>query len=177
VPRVLAFAAALLLAGCAEMQFQRPDAEAEFELSGRIAVRFKDESSTGNVAWRHGPRNDEVMITSPLGQGVARIVRDGESITLTDAEGREHRASDAEALTEKTLGFRLPLAGLADWVRARPGPGPSQVRKDDAGRIAELEQSGWKIEYQEWGADGKLPARMKLTYPGLELRLAIAQWK
>jgi len=177
VPRVLALAAALLVAGCADMQFQRTDAEAEFELSGRIAVRFKDESSTGNFAWRHGARNDEVMITSPLGQGVARIVRDGNAVTLTDAEGREHRATDAEALTEQALGFRLPLAGLADWVRARPGPGPSEARKDGEGRIAELEQSGWKIEYQEWGADGKLPARMKLTYPGLELRLAIAQWK
>jgi outer membrane lipoprotein LolB len=177
VPRVLALAAALLVAGCAEMQFQRPDAEAEFELSGRIAVRFKDESSTGNFAWRHGARNDEVMLTSPLGQGVARIVRDGNAVTLTDAEGREHRAADAEALTEQALGFRLPRAGLADWVRARPGPGPSEARKDGEGRIAELEQSGWKIEYQEWGADGKLPARMKLTYPGLELRLAIAQWK
>lgn len=177
MPRVLAFAAALLVAGCAEMQFQRPTDETEFELSGRIAVRFKDESSTGNFAWRHGPSNDEVMITSPLGQGVARIVRDGEAVTLTDSEGREHRAADAEALTEQTLGFRLPLAGLADWVRARPGPGSSQVRKDGEGRIAELEQSGWKIEYQEWGADGKRPARMKLTYPGLELRLAIAQWK
>ena len=177
MPRVLALAAVLLVAGCAEMQFQRPQAEAEFELSGRIAVRFRDESSTGNFAWRHGARNDEVMITSPLGQGVARIVRDGESVTLTDAQGREHRAADAEALTEQTLGFRLPLAGLADWVRARPGPGPSQVRKDDGGRITELEQSGWKIEYLEWGEDGRLPARMKLSYPGLELRLAIAQWK
>ena len=177
MPRVLALAAVLLVAGCAEMQFQRPQAEAEFELSGRIAVRFRDESSTGNFAWRHGARNDEVMITSPLGQGVARIVRDGESVTLTDAQGREHRAADAEALTEQTLGFRLPLAGLADWVRARPGPGPSQVRKDDGGRITELEQSGWKIEYQEWGEDGRLPARMKLSYPGIELRLAIAQWK
>jgi outer membrane biogenesis lipoprotein LolB len=51
---VLAIAAALLVAACAEMQFQRPDAESEFELSGRIAVRFRDESSTGNFAWRHG---------------------------------------------------------------------------------------------------------------------------
>jgi len=177
VPRLPALAAALLLAACAQMEFQRPEADTEFELSGRIAVRFKDESSTGNFAWRHGARNDEVMITSPLGQGVARIVRDGEAVTLTDAQGREHKAADAEALTEQSLGFRIPLAGLADWVRARPGPGPSQVRKDGEGRISELEQSGWKIEYQEWGADGRLPARMKLTYPGLELRLAIGQWK
>lgn len=175
--RALALVATLLVAACAEMRFLAPGGDAEFELTGRIAVRWRDESSTGNIAWRHGARNDEVLITTPLGQGVARIVRAGDAVTLTDAEAREYRAADAETLTEQVLGFRLPLAGLADWVRARAGPGPSQVRTDSSGRMAELEQSGWKIEYLEWGADGRLPARMKLTYPGLELRLAIAEWK
>jgi len=175
--RALLLVAVLLVAACAQMQFRRPDAAFEFELTGRIAVRFRDESSSGNFAWRHGVDEDEVLITSPLGQGVARIVRAGQSVTLTDAEGREHRAGDAESLTEQVLGFRLPLAGLTDWVRARPGPGPSDVRKDDAGRIVELAQSGWKIEYLDWQDDGRLPARMRLQYPGLELRLAIAQWK
>lgn len=169
--------AALLLAACAELQLRVPADDLEFELAGRIAVRFRDESSAGNIAWRHGARNDEVLITTPLGQGVARIVREGDAVTLTDSEAREYRAADAETLTEQVLGFRLPLAGLADWVRARAGPGPSQVKSDGMGRVAELEQSGWKVEYLEWRADGRLPSRMKLTYPGIELRLAIAEWK
>lgn len=173
----LALGAILSIAGCAELQPLAPGREVEFELAGRIAVRYRDESSSGNIAWRHGARNDEVLITTPLGQGVARIVREGDAVTLTDSEAREHRAADAETLTEQVLGFRLPLAGLADWVQARAAPGPSQVRRDGAGRISELEQSGWKIEYLEWGADGRMPARMKLTYPGIELRLAIAEWK
>jgi len=159
------------------MQFRRPEATFEFELSGRIAVRFRDESSSGNFAWRHGAADDEVLITTPMGQGVARIVRAGEAVTLTDAEGREHRASDAESLTEQVLGFRLPLAGLAQWIRARPGPGPAEERKDATGRMVELLQSGWKIEYLDWQEDGRLPARVRLQYPGLELRIAISQWK
>ena len=159
--RALALAATLSVAACAELRFLLPGGDAEFELAGRIAVRWRDESSTGNFAWRHGARSDEVLITTPLGQGVARIVREGDAVTLT----------------EQVLGFRLPLAGLADWVRARAGPGPSQVRTDSDGRMAELEQSGWKIEYLEWRADGRLPSRMKLSYPGIELRLAIAEWK
>ena len=175
--RALALAAMLSVAACAELERLHADRDVEFELAGRIAVRFQDESSSGQIAWRHGAHNDEVLITTPLGQGVARIVRDGDTVTLTDAEAREHRAADAETLTEQVLGFRLPLAGLADWVRARAGPGPSHSRSDGKGRLAELEQSGWKIEYLEWGADGRLPSRMKLTYPGIELRLAIAEWK
>ena len=37
-----------------------------------------------------------------------------------------------------------------------------------------LEQAGWRIEYLEY-QDG-LPSRLRLTYPGIELRLAISKW-
>lgn len=175
--RALALAATLFVAACAELQLRLPAEDLEFELAGRIAVRYREEASTGNIAWRHGRSGDEVLITNPLGQGVARIVRAADGVTLTTPEGREHRAADAETLTEQVLGFRLPLDGLAHWVRARPGPGAHEARRDAGGRLEELRQSGWTIEYQAWGEDGRLPARLRLAYPGLELRLAIAEWK
>ena len=174
-----AAAATQLLVACATPAFLLPVKDVEFELSGRIAVKYRDEAASGNIAWRHGASDDELMLTSQLGQGIARIVRIGEEVVLTTADGREQRAADAEALTERALGFRLPLAGLADWVRGRPArsPAPAPVRtlKNEAGRLAELEQSGWRIEYQEYAGD--LPSRLRLTYPGLELRLAIEDWK
>ena len=153
--------------------------DVNFELAGRIAVNYGNEATSGNLAWRHGISDDELLITSSLGQGVARIVRHGGEVVLTTSDGRERRASDAETLTEQALGFRLPLAGLANWVRGRaapkPAPEPTRERRDAAGRLAELEQSGWKIHYLEY-ADA-LPSRLTLTYPGLELRLAISDWK
>lgn len=175
--RVLALAAALFASACAEFQLLLPGDDFQFELAGRIAVRFRDEASSGNIAWRHGHSGDEVLITTPLGQGIARIVRAGDSVVLTTPDAREHRAADAATLTEQVLGFRLPLDGLADWVRARPGGGQFEARRDASGRLAELQQSGWTIEYLEWREDGHLPSRLKLTYPGIELRLAIAEWK
>ena len=51
----------------------------------------------------------------------------------------------------------------------------TQIAERECGRLAELEQSGWKIRYLEY-ADA-LPSRLTLTFPGLELRLAIAEWK
>jgi outer membrane lipoprotein LolB len=108
---------------------------------------------------------------------MARIIRRGDEVTLTAQDGREFRAADAESLTDQVLGFRLPLIGLADWVRGRaaPVPAPKRERRDAQGRLAELEQSGWKVQYLEYA--GALPARLTLTYPGLELRLAISEWK
>ena len=174
-----AAAASLLLAACAAPGFIFPAADTEFELSGRIAVRYRDDAGSGYIAWRHGARADEMLLTSPLGQGIARLVRTGDEVVLTTQDGREFKAADAESLTEQVLGFRVPLLGLADWVRGRPAPAPSpaptQQRNDAAGRLAELEQSGWRIEYQEY--EDNLPSRLKLSYPGVELRLAISAWK
>lgn len=173
----VAAAFTLLLAACAGPGFLLLAKDLEFEIAGRIAVKYRDDAGSGNIAWRHGARGDEMLLSSPLGQGIARIVRADDEVTLTTQDGREFRATDAESLTEQVLGFRLPLAGLADWVRGRPAaaPGPTRLRLDAGGRLVEFEQSGWRVEYLAYA--GKLPSHLKLTYPGLELRLAISDWK
>ena len=171
----LAMVLATLAGACAQLETQ-PAADQVFELAGRLAARQGDQAFTGTLSWRHAGSVDELLVTSPVGQGVARIVRKDDSVVLTTAEPRELRAADVESLTEQALGFRLPLLGLANWVRARPGPGSAaKVERGADGRIASIEQSGWRIEYVAY--EGGLPSRMRLAYPGIDLRLAITAWK
>jgi len=159
--RSAALLAALIIGGCAQVEIKPPAGPLEFDLAARIAARYGQDSFTGNVAWRHAADGDEMLISTPFGQGVARIVRQGEQVLLTTAEPREYRSNDAEDLTERVLGFRVPIVGLAAWVQGKPAP--------------ELEKRGWKIEYQEYDAQRR-PQRMRLTYQGIELRLAVTQW-
>lgn len=166
---------ALALCACAPVEL-RPPTTVEFDLAGRIAARYAGDAFTGNLAWRHAQTGDEMILSTPLGQGVARIVREGEAVQLTTAEGKQYSAPDAESLTERTLGFRLPLEGLADWVQGRASPGlPARVDKGPDGKLRSLEQRGWKVEYQQY--ERQRPSLMRLTYQGVELRLAISQWK
>ena len=60
--------ACVWLAGCA--QLQTTSEKSLFELNGRIAARYGAESFSGNVAWRHAERSDEMLLSTPLGQGV-----------------------------------------------------------------------------------------------------------
>jgi outer membrane lipoprotein LolB len=176
VLRALAVATALAAAACAELSTRSPEETAEFELTARFAARYRDDAATGQLAWRHDARRDEVLISSPFGQGLARVTRRDALVTLVTADDRRYSAADAETLTEQVLGFRLPLRGLADWVRARPAEGsPAQSSYAQDGRLAALEQQGWRVEYLEY--EGGRPARLRLSYPGLELRLAISGWK
>ena len=159
--RGAALLAAALVAGCAQIELKPPQGPFEFDLAARIGARYGQESFTGNVAWRHASGGDEMFITTPFGQGVARIVREGEAVQLPTAEPRTYRSNDAEDLTERVLGFRVPIVGLAAWVQGKPAP--------------DLERRGWKIEYQEYD-ESRRPARMRLTYQGIELRLAVMKW-
>jgi len=176
VLRALAAAALLAVAGCAELTVRAPGEQVDFEFSARFAARYRDEAASGQLAWRHHAARDEVLISSPFGQGLARVTREPSGVTLVMADDRRYVAQDAETLTEQVLGFRLPLRGLADWVRGRAAAG-SPARTDYAadGRLAALEQEGWRVEYQEY--ESGRPARLRLLYPGMELRLAISQWK
>jgi outer membrane lipoprotein LolB len=171
----LAAALVALAAGCAELP-STPGERYDFELTARFAARYRDEAASGTLLWRHRAARDEVMLSSPFGQGLARISRDGEAVTLIASDDRRYSAADAETLTEQVLGFRLPLRGLTDWVRARPSTdAPAQAEYAQDGRLLALEQHGWRIEYTAY--EGIQPKRLKLNYPGLELRLAITEWR
>jgi outer membrane lipoprotein LolB len=166
---------ALLACACAPLALKPPSA-VEFDMAGRIAARHGNDAFTGNLTWRHAQSGDEMLISTPLGQGVARIVREGEKVQLTTADNKQYSAPDAESLTERTLGFRLPLEGLADWVQGRASPdSPARMDKAPDGKLRTLEQRGWKVEYL--GYEGNRPSLMRLAYQGVDLRLAITQWK
>jgi outer membrane lipoprotein LolB len=168
--------AAGLVSACASLPPPQSSVKPTFEMSGRVAVRYGGESATGRAEWRHSPDADDMVISNPLGQGIAELTRRGGEYTLVTADGKRHTARDAEALTEEVLGWRLPLAGLPDWVQARPRPGePAQTTLDGA-RLATLAQAGWRIEYLEYGENG-LPRRLKLTRDTLDIRLVIEEWR
>lgn len=174
--RLLAAAAILFVAACAQAPLQPPEGALEFQVLGRIAARYNGDGFTGNVDWRHARRGDDMLISTPLGQGVARIVREGEATQITMANGRQYRAPDAEMLTQQALGFRLPLEGMADWVRGVPTPGLPGTRQNfPDGRLQVLEQNGWRIEYLDY--EGGRPKLMQLNYPGVQLRFVVTEWK
>ena len=171
----LLIAAVVLLAGCAQAPLKPPEGPLEFNVLGRIAARYGKDGFTGNVDWRHSRAGDDMLISTPLGSGVARIVRDGEAVQLTTAKGQQYSAPDAETLTERVLGFRLPLEGLAEWVRGQPASENAKVTRSSDGRIESIDERDWHIQYLDY--ENGRPKLMQLNYPGIQLRFVVTEWK
>ena len=126
--------------------------------------------------WKHSAEADELLITSVLGQGIARITRRNGEIRLVTADHKEYAATDAETLTEQVLGWRLPLAGLPDWVQGRADPvrPGTLLTRDSQSRLIELRQGDWRVEYQDY--EGTRPSRMRISRAGMEIRLIVDHW-
>jgi len=151
-----------------------------FRLEGRVSVKANEESFAGGMTWGHASDQQELLLRTPLGQGVAELRGDSEGVELRDSEGRLHRAADAETLVHQALGVTLPLKGLAWWVIGSVRPdAPYQAEPDGEGRLAVLYQDGWRIEFSRYAQaggrflPGKLVARRA---DDLEIRLVVDSW-
>ena len=170
----LCVATAALLGACAVLPEHGVAPPGGFELSGRVAVKSPKDSGSARIFWRHSSDADEMLVTSPVGQTLARIRREDGVFSLETGDRKEYRASDAESLTEQALGWRLPLSGLSDWVQGRASPDRPAEVTGSAGEGLEIRQDGWKVAFEEF-REGK-PSRLRLSREKIEVRLVVDQW-
>jgi outer membrane lipoprotein LolB len=182
--QVAALWLALALGGCASTPPVTPEQietalPLNWTLQGRIGIQTGEQSLSGQIRWQHRVETDELMMTSPLGQGVARIVRDAAGVTLEVPNQPARHATDAESLTREALGYALPVSGLTWWVQARPAPDRAfEATRDNAGRIAQLKQDGWVIDYLQYAVDAPTrPRKLTVARDGLEIRLVADNWQ
>jgi len=186
--RAVAAAGAVLLCSCAPALVDRsapasPLAAqaAAFELTGRLSARRGNDALSANFRWTHEQQRDELDLSSPLGQTIARLSSDASGVRLQTPDGRVETAGDWAALTTRALGWPLPVEGLASWIQGVPRAGvPAAVERASDGMPAALRQDGWSVVYQafERGSDGlSRPKRLTLDFPEVELRIAVDSWR
>ena len=108
------FLVCLLLAGCATVVERAAPTAAigeSFQLSGRVSVKYDNEAASGKISWRHDAEGDDLLISDPLGQGVARIERREGMARLTTAEQKVYTAEDVEA--SDSCGAHSPKVRMA----------------------------------------------------------------
>ncbi|MFT7227674.1 MAG: outer membrane lipoprotein LolB [Methylophilaceae bacterium] len=152
----------------------------QFSIKGRLGVMTNPKGFSGRVSWQHTTENDHIDIFSPLGGKVAYITKTPQDVALTNNKGEQVSAEDAETLTEKTLGFRLPLSGLSHWALGKPSNTGlvNYVTWDQNGRINRIQQNGWDITYKDYSMQEGyfLPKKVTLRTDTLIIKLIAEKW-
>lgn len=150
-----------------------------FELKGRLGVQADGKGYSASLIWQHNAEQDDIRIYSPLGGQLARIQKTADGIRLEDAQGQLSVGKDAESLTQALLGWRLPLAGLADWALGRPvNAAMASLTWDEAGHTLSLNEADWAIAYQQYQASSGvfLPHKLNLKNARVQLKLIVEKW-
>lgn len=181
---VAAASLALAAVGCAGLppsSVPRPDRSDlnGFQIDGRVAVRSGDQSFSARITWQHRsePR-DRIVLSTPLGQGLAELSADQGGARVETADRRVFTAPDLDTLSEEVFGVRLPLGRLSAWVAGNYGATARELEWDERGRPLAFTEDEWRVSYQAYESDeaGALPALVQVKRSPLEVKLKVDQW-
>jgi outer membrane biogenesis lipoprotein LolB len=160
--------AALFIGACAIVPSIAPlpqlaTVPTDFEVSGRLAVRQGDRSDIAKLRWTRKGTLDSWVISSPLGNEVARLDSDASGATLTRAGARAESARTFQALTERLLGVPLDPGEMASWIHGAP-PSPS---------------GDWKVSIDQVQRAGNvdLARRITATRGDVVVRLIVDEYR
>lgn len=151
--------------------------ETTWSLTGRIAVSNGRNGGSGRIEWtQNGPRY-EVAVSAPVTRQSWRLSGDAIGARLDGLDGGPREGADAANLLLDATGWDIPVAALGDWMRGlrAQGLGTAAAGYGVDGRLAWLEQGGWRLDY-EWPAAGDLPAKLDARRDQARVRLIVDQW-
>lgn len=146
----------LALAGCATLP-PEPPADAP-RLAGRLSVRVDADpvrAVSANFELRGDATLGVLLLSSPLGSAMAEARWSPTFTVLVSPNGRM-QFTDLDEMAAQTLGERLPMAALFEWLRGRPWAGASSAALPPP--ASGFEQLGWQVSLERW-SDGFVEAR------------------
>ncbi|MEO5676920.1 MAG: outer membrane lipoprotein LolB [Usitatibacter sp.] len=168
IARAAVPALALLLGACALAPKTGPlpdlaGVPSAFEVTGRLSLRQGDRSDIAKLRWTHRPGRDLWVISSPLGNEVARIESGAQGATLTQADGSGVQADSFADLTERVLGAALAPESLARWLH---GSAPQEM------------DSAWRVTIDERQRAGSIDIarRMSAQRGDVTVRLVVDEY-
>jgi outer membrane lipoprotein LolB len=151
-----------------------------WQINGKIGIRAPQDSGSATLFWLQRQDYYDIRLSGPLGGGAARLTgRPGDILLEVSNRGR-YRAESPEDLLREQLRLNLPVSNLLWWIRGLPAPDSrSRITLDAESHLAQLEQDGWKVDYQRYTEQNgyALPERIKLYGQNLEVTLVIKDWQ
>ena len=144
-----------------------------WELSGRVNVRYDNESHTPRIIWLQQNVEYHIRLWGTFNAGNTLIVGRPGYVTLEN-DGETVDASSPEELILRQMGYELPVSQLNYWIKGLPSPdSEAQLSFNELNQLTTIEQADWTINLSDMRQYGQvsLPRRVELTRPRNDIRL------
>ena len=144
-----------------------------WQLRGRVNVRYHDESYTPRIQWQQQDDKYRIRLWGTFNAGNTIITGEPNSVTM-EHDGKIVTAKSPEDLILENLGYELPVSYLEFWIRSLPSPkSDSELEFNDLENLSMIKQDGWEVSYPEVRQfDGvTLPRRVEITKTTDDIRL------
>ena len=175
----------LFCAGCASRSGPPPTAWDEQLLWARDQPKFMllgklgTPSGSANLRWEQWGERFVIRLWGPIGQATTLITGNVNKVVLERADGGARRVGDPAVILNEELGWEIPVASLAYWVRGVPAPdfAVANLQLSD-GRATAFDQSGWHIEVPRYAIVERrsLPAKITAALGEHRVTLLIREW-
>jgi outer membrane lipoprotein LolB len=151
-----------------------------WQLRGRVNVRYQNESHTPRIQWQQQQQDFHIRLWGTFNAGNTSI-DGGPGFVSLEQDGVIVTATSPEDLILQQLGYELPVSYLEYWIRGLPAPhSNADLSFNELNQLAQMEQDGWTISYtdpRQYGAV-TLPRRVDVTRPrdDVSLRFVGLSW-
>lgn len=175
-------AASLVLAACASRPvtvYTNPTLPEHWEAEGKAAVRGKDRGTNVYFTWTQSGPAYQIIVRGPLGLGRAEV-RGQPGLVRLNADNLEQEvsANSLEELLEITTHRQAPVSHALHWIRAEPATPAAEISRTPDGKLLQIKEAGWTIDYLEWSQEApNLPRRLTLQGPEGQATVVIGLWR
>ena len=146
-----------------------------WNLSGKISVKYEARGFVSRFNWRKRDNNSELIFKTPLGRYFKIMVKEG-FCSFENSNGDVFKADSLESLMEKEMGWFFPLDRAAFWVTGVPFPGEKTKVLDEYDHKA-FRQDEWVIRVEEYFKNRKVPRKIIFSSGKVNLKLVISEWE
>lgn len=158
-----------------------PKIPINFTLNGSIGMVQGEEGSGwhGKLNWRQTQNDFSMRILGPFGDEQAELLSDAGVLKLKTPDGQLASGNRLAEWQKQAFGTTVPLQALPYWLHAVPYPDmPQPSIKKANGKLSQLQQDGWQVNYSDWGKfDGRdMPKRITMTKAQVRIKLVVNEY-